>query len=100
MADVCNMCGLPIDVCSCQEIAREQLEVSIKVERRRYGKMVTVVEGFEGSNDVDLPSLARKLKTTCASGGTVKGCKIEIQGDHKRRLSKVLRDMGFNVKSS
>ncbi len=98
MVDICEVCGLPKELCVCEEIAREQQEISIYTVSRRYGKLVTIVEGIN-SNDIDLDDLAKKLKTACASGGTVKDEKIELQGDHKRRVAKVLNEMGFNVEA-
>jgi translation initiation factor 1 len=98
MAEICNMCGLPKEICVCEEIAREQQELTIRVEKRRYGKVVTIVEGLE-SGDIDVEELARVLKTKCASGGTVKNGKIELQGEHKRKVDSALREMGFNVRS-
>ena len=83
MAGICNLCGLPDELCICQEIAKEQQKATISVVRRRYGKMVTIVEGI---NDpaIDLGQLAKILKGACASGGTVKGRTIELQGDTRR----------------
>jgi translation initiation factor 1 len=96
MVEICNVCGLPKELCVCEEIAREQQEISIYTVSRRYGKLVTIVEGID-SSDIDLDDLAKKLKTVCASGGTVKEDKIELQGDHKKRVAKVLNEIGFNV---
>ena len=47
MAGICNLCGLPDELCICQEIAKEQQKAIISVVRRRYGKMVTIVEGID-----------------------------------------------------
>ncbi len=96
MVEICNVCGLPKELCVCEEIAREQQEINIYTVSRRSGKLVTIVEGID-SNDIDLEDLAKKLKTACASGGTVKDDRIELQGDHKRKVIKVLNEMGFNV---
>jgi len=41
--------------------------------------------------------LARTLKTRCASGGTIKDGNIELQGDHIKKVKKVLEDIGFQV---
>ena len=90
------MCGLPQEVCICQEIAKEQQKAVISVVRRRYGKMVTIVEGIDDSA-IDLGQLAKRLKGACASGGTVKDRTIELQGDHKKRASKVLEQNGYKV---
>lgn len=96
MGAICPVCGLPKEVCVCEEIAREQQEISIYSVKRRYGKMVTIVEGINAS-DIDLEDLAKKLKTKCAAGGTVKDGKIELQGEHKRKVQSALEEMGFRV---
>jgi translation initiation factor 1 len=80
----------------CEEIAREQQSVKIFTDARRYGKMVTVIEGID-SNDIDINDLARKLKNKCAAGGTAKDGKIELQGDHKKKVKEVLEEMGFKT---
>jgi translation initiation factor 1 len=96
MAGICPVCGLPEELCMCEEIAREQQQIKIYSMKRRYGKIVTLIEGID-SGDIDLDDLARKLKTRCAAGGTVKDGKIELQGEHKKKVEQVLREMGFLV---
>jgi translation initiation factor 1 len=98
MPDICNTCGLPKELCVCEEIAREQQDIKIYIEKRRYGKTVTIVEGIN-SNDIDINDLARQLKTKCASGGTVKDGNIELQGDHKKKVHGALIELGFNVEA-
>jgi translation initiation factor 1 len=97
MAGICPTCGLPKELCACEEIAREQQEIRISTAKRRYGKVVTIVEGINAS-DIDIDDLARQLKTRCASGGTVKDGNIELQGDHKRKVEQVLQELGFPIK--
>jgi translation initiation factor 1 len=58
--------------------------------------VVTVVEGIDDT-DIDLDDLARKLKTRCAAGGTAKEGRIELQGDHKKKVKEVLEELGFSV---
>ena len=99
MPDICNTCGLPKELCVCEEIAREQQDIKIFTEKRRYGKMVTIVVGIN-ANDIDINDLARQLKTKCASGGTVKDGNIELQGDHKKKVQDTLIELGFNIKIS
>ncbi|NDF33235.1 MAG: stress response translation initiation inhibitor YciH, partial [Euryarchaeota archaeon] len=99
MAGICNLCGLPDELCICQEIAKEQQKAIISTVRRRYGKMVTMVEGIEDSA-IDIGKLAKLLKSACASGGTVKGRTIELQGEHKKRVAKVLEQNGYQVEVS
>lgn len=98
MAGICPVCGLPEELCMCEEIAREQQQIKITTMKRRYGKIVTIIEGID-SSDIDLDDLARKLKTRCAAGGTVKQGKIELQGEHRKKVKKVLNEMGFMVES-
>jgi translation initiation factor 1 len=80
----------------CEQIAKEQQQIRILTDTRRYGKLVTVVEGIN-SSDIDMEDLARKLKTRCAAGGTYKDGRIELQGDHKRKVREVLEELGFSV---
>ncbi len=71
MSGICNVCGLPDELCICQEIAKEQQCAILSTDRRRYGKIVTKVEGIEDSA-IDINQLAKLLKNKCAAGGTVK----------------------------
>ncbi len=96
MAEICPVCGLPSELCMCEEIAREQQTVRISTDRRRYGKTVTVIDGID-ENDIDIDDLARKLKTRCAAGGTAKKGRIELQGEHRKKVKMVLDEMGFNT---
>lgn len=96
MSDICPKCGLPKEICVCEEIAREQQNITIAVDSRRYGKMMTVVDGLN-PHDLDLHSLISNLKSTCACGGTIKEGKIELQGDHRSKVKEALEKMGFIV---
>jgi len=96
MSDICQVCGLPKEICVCEDIAREQQKISISVDKRRYGKMMTVVDGVN-PNEVDIGALVSKLKSICACGGTIKEGKIELQGDHRTRVKETLEKMGFVV---
>ena len=96
MVEIDPITGLPKELLSFEEIAKEQQRVLISTVRRRYGKVVTVVEGIDDPA-IDIDALAKTLKSRCASGGTVKGRTIELQGDHKKKASKVLKDLGYEV---
>jgi len=96
MAGICPVCGLPEELCMCGEIAREQQRIKIFSDRRRYGKVVTIVEGIDAA-DIDVEDLAKKLKTKCAAGGTVKDGRIELQGEHKKKVQQALEEIGFTV---
>lgn len=60
----------------------------------RKGKVVTIVEGFEGTS-IDLDTLGKKLKTSCGVGGSAKNGLIIIQGDLKDRVLTLLHDLGY-----
>ena len=95
MADICSTCALPIEICVCEDIAREQQEIRVRIEKRRYGKLMTVLEGL--GSDIDIFDLLKTLKTKCATGGTYKDGAIELQGNHTRKVKIILGDMGFPV---
>ncbi len=65
----------------------------------RGGKTVTLVKNLVLS-EKDLKALAKKLKQACGSGGTFKDGQIEIQGDHRHKISEVLGKLGYKVKIS
>ena len=96
MSDICPKCGLPKEICVCEEIAREQQNITIAVDRRRYGKMMTIIDGLN-PHDLDLESLVSNLKSICACGGTIKEGKIELQGDHRTKVKEALEKMGFTA---
>ncbi len=96
MSDICPKCGLPKEICVCEDIAREQQRISIAVDKRRYGKMMTIVDGIN-PHELDIDTLISNLKTICACGGTIKDGKIELQGDHRIKVKESLEKMGFMV---
>jgi len=96
MSGICEVCGLPKEICVCEDIAREQQKITIAVDKRRYGKMMTIVDGIN-PHDLDIDALITKLKKKCASGGTIKDGKIELQGDHRTKVKETLEEMGFTV---
>ena len=53
----------------------------------RRGKTVTLVTGLPPG---DLRAVAGELKRLCGSGGAVKEGTVEIQGDHRARISEHL----------
>ncbi|AWR95951.1 stress response translation initiation inhibitor YciH [Acidianus brierleyi] len=88
-----NLCGgLPPEIC--EQLNKEEQFIKVKLERRRYGKEVTVIEGISDS-DVELKKIASELKSKLAAGGTVKNGRIEIQGDHREKVKDLLIKLGF-----
>lgn len=77
-----------------EEISKEEAEIQVTLEKRKFGKPVTVVRGFP--KDVNLREIASKLKSKLACGGSVKNNSIELQGDHRRVIKQILEELGFN----
>ena len=89
----CPRCGLPEELCVCDEMTREGQRIRIRSDKRRYGKIVTLVDGFK---DVDVDKIAKDLKKRLACGGTSKDDTVELQGNHIHRVKGVLISMGFS----
>jgi translation initiation factor 1 len=89
---ICPKCGLPEELCVCKDMSKRGQKIKVRIDRRKYGKAVTVVDGFDNTN---LQNVSKDLKQRLACGGTVKGDKIELQGDHRQKILTALIDMGF-----
>jgi translation initiation factor 1 len=61
----------------------------------RGGKTVTVVDGFTGIGLPEKEQLMRKARAACGCGGTVKDGRIEIQGDQRDTVARILTEAGF-----
>lgn len=94
MTDICPKCGLPRELCICETIAKEGQKITVKIEKRKFGKLITVIKGIS-HKEIDLKELAKKLKSSFACGGTVKGDTIELQGDHKYKIKAEFAKLGF-----
>lgn len=95
MVDMCQKCGLPKELCVCETIAKEAQRISIKKDKRKFGKIITVIEGID-SKQINIKDIAKKLKSKFACGGTVKNNTIELQGDHVSKTKQELIKMGFS----
>jgi len=95
--EICPKCGLPKQACVCEQIVKSSQRIKVATERKRYGKMVTVVAGFDSG--IDVKKISKSLKNELACGGTSKNGIIELQGDHTKRIKGLLIKLGFDEDS-
>ena len=67
----------------------------IRQKAGRGGKTVTVVAHFVGIGLPEKEKLAKQMQKTCGTGGTVKDGQIEIQGDKREEVARILTEAGF-----
>ncbi len=67
----------------------------LREKANRGGKTVTVATGFVGIGLPEKEQLAKKMQRACGSGGTVKDGRIEIQGDKRDEVARILTEAGF-----
>lgn len=100
---MCPGCGKSEHDCQCRKKTGTSFGdgiVRVGWETKgRKGKGVSIITGIPLESQA-LTKLARRLKSRCGSGGTVKNGMIEIQGDHRDLLMEELRKEGFTVKRS
>ena len=93
--NICPKCGLPKVACVCETIAKEEQRIRVRTEKKKFGKIVTLVEGLDAKS-VNIREIARSLKQEFACGGTVKDSVIELQGNHKANIKDKLLKLGFS----
>ncbi len=99
LSDIFSAAGLPSELAEFDDfdaIAMEQSELRISTDSRRYGKLMTIVSGFDSS--VDPKKILSVLKSKCACGGAYKDEHIELQGDHAKKVKGILDGMGFQAR--
>ena len=95
--EICPKCGLPEQACICERIGKSSQKIKVTTDKKRYGKIVTVVLGFDKSFDVK--KLTKSLKNQLACGGTMKDRIIELQGNHQKKIRDILIKQGFDEDS-
>ncbi len=94
--DICPKCGLPLQACVCEDIAKTEQRIQVTTVKKKFGKLATIITGFQG---VDLKTVAKDLKRELACGGTAKNGMIELQGDHLKNAKHALVKIGFSESS-
>jgi translation initiation factor 1 len=67
----------------------------LRVKAGRGGKTVTVVKIFVGIGLPEKEQLAKAMQRACGTGGTVKNGQIEIQGDQRAEVARILTEANF-----
>ena len=67
----------------------------IRQKAGRGGKTVTVVKNFVGIGLPEKEQLAKAMQRACGTGGTVKDGQIEIQGDKREEVARILTEANF-----
>ncbi|MCC7570374.1 stress response translation initiation inhibitor YciH [Candidatus Micrarchaeota archaeon] len=90
---ICSKCGLPEDLCVCDVLEKEQSEnIVVYLTKSKFKKVVTIIEGITKER---LQQTVKELKHKLACGGTVKGEKIVLQGDHRPAIKQILVKTGY-----
>lgn len=106
---VCERCGADVKDCRCPqlhpqsagqqpavEVAPADQRLQLALEKRKRGKVVTVISGVSGSA-VQNKQLLKALKDDCGAGGSLEGNQIELQGDHRQRAGQLLLARGYRL---
>ncbi|MEC5395584.1 translation initiation factor [Bergeyella sp. RCAD1439] len=81
-----------------EEPFQQKAPLVCKYEKKgRNGKPVTLIEGFEGSEE-ELKKIAKKIKTSLAIGGSEKDGILIFQGDNRTKIMEILHEMGYKTK--
>ncbi|HEY2838554.1 MAG TPA: translation initiation factor [Pirellulales bacterium] len=98
----CDRCGALEAECKCPppsapRVPPENQILRLAVEKRKKGKIVTLVSGLEGPAE-HRAELLTQLKNICGAGGTMQDDLLELQGAHQERLREALIKLGYRVR--
>jgi len=93
VSNIDEVFGLPEELIDTEAFSKEQLRLKIRVDKRKFGRAVTIITGFDDS--IDVKALAKRLKKKLGCGGTAYDNTIELQGDHRKKIKQLLVEEGF-----
>jgi translation initiation factor 1 len=103
MAEMCSKCGLPTELCVCEDVSKSESTVDVFVQERSYDKEMTIISNIP--EDIDKDALSSRLKSNLACGGGVIDddeyeSAIQLQGNHIKHnnIVEMLEDEGFDVR--
>lgn len=91
--DKCPKCGMLKDLCVCEILDKQGVsKIKVYATKKKFRKLVTIIEGIDKAQ---LKDTTKELKNKLACGGTFKDGNIILQGDHKKKVSDVLKHLGY-----
>jgi translation initiation factor 1 len=102
----CDQCGKLEDRCECPPapaqqrplVPPEKQNLVIRKEKRKKGKVVTLLTGLQVQGPEQLKDFLRQLKNQCGTGGKIDGETIEIQGDQVKKMVSILGAQGYRIR--
>ena len=86
-----------LDLCVCEILDKQGVtKIKVYTTNKKFKKLVTIVEGIDKSQ---IDQTTKELKYKLACGGSAKDGVIILQGDHKKRVSGVLKQLGYMQES-
>lgn len=77
------------------ELDPAQQNLRLFIDRKqRKGKEVTIVSGFQGSEEA-LEALGKSIKAHCGVGGSVKDGELLVQGNQREKVLQFLLAKGY-----
>lgn len=74
-------------------------DLRVHLDRRKAGKIVTIIKGFKGNRN-QLEEYATLIKKKCGIGGSVKNSEILLQGNVREIVISLLSKDGHIAKPS
>lgn len=95
---LCSRCHTVVQHCKCPPLdtPAEKQSLKIRLDKRKRGKLVTVVSGFHCS-EMQIQETMSYLKSQCGAGGCIEIDNIELQGDHTQRMADLLIARGYRI---
>ncbi len=93
MPEIDKVTGLPKELLDFGDITKESQKIKVRAMQARFGKVVTVVSGFDDPEEAK--RLGKEMKKKFACGGTVKGTQIVLQGKHAPKVRQILLSEGY-----
>ena len=91
--EICPVCGLPKpSLCVCGTIEKEEQKIKVFVEKRKFNKPITIIDGITANGK----EISKQLKSKLACGGTFKDNRIELMGNHTPRIKELLVGLGYS----